>query len=62
MSNEVIEFLDELEAGMDGFEIWYKDVKFERVDNRIRVHFPDWVVSIVLPPDNRAPQPIRGSF
>lgn len=60
--DEVMYILDELEAGVDDFEVWYKGVKFERLDNCIRVHFPDRVVSIVLPPDNRAPQPTRGPF
>lgn len=57
MPDEVMYFLDELGDEEQGFEIWYKDVKFERVDNRIRVHFPDQIVSIVLPPDNHVQQP-----
>ena len=53
MLNEVMYFLNELE-GMDGdFEVWYKGVKFERLDNCIRVHFPDHILKIVLPPHSR---------
>lgn len=56
--NEAMYFLNELE-GMDGdFEVWYKGVKFERLDNRIRVHFPDRILTVVLPPHSRAAERI----
>jgi len=44
-------YLSELENSEEAFEFWYKNVKFERVNNQIKIHFPDRILIIVLPPD-----------